>query len=84
MTRRVVADVLERIAWTAVQAFAGSWVASAVAGLDLGWRPRLGIAASAAGLAAAKCIAALGIGVQNASTLPTDLDPATGATSVGD
>lgn len=72
MNRRAfIADLAERVSWTALQGFLAAWI---VIGDFTG--ETLKIAATAAAVSAAKCILASRVGtLGSASTLPEHLDP---------
>ena len=75
---RFYADLLERSAWTFVQAFLAAFFVDGFAsvGLDLG--DKFKIAAAAGGIAVAKCLLATQVGAENtAATLPSQQDTPT-------
>ena len=73
MTRGFVVDAAERIAWTAVQTFAGSLLASGFFdGLGLSFLDSVKIAALAAGASALKSFVALQVGSDNTAQLGAD------------
>ncbi len=70
MTRGFIIDAAERVAWTALQAFAATLLASGFFdGLGLSLLDSLKIAALAAGAATLKSFLALGIGSSNTAQL---------------
>jgi hypothetical protein len=73
MTRGFIIDAAERIAWTAIQAFIGTLLASPVFdNLGLGWQDALKVAAFAALASVAKNILALQVGNDNTGQLGAD------------
>lgn len=76
--QRYTMDVLERVVWTFIQAFAATYAAS---GLDVGGvndmdvKQKLAIAALAGAAALIKCLVAKSVGSPNtAATLPVEDD----------
>jgi protein involved in polysaccharide export with SLBB domain len=55
-------DAVERVAWTAIQAFAATWIVNAAANLELPFVDQLKVAGTAALLAACKAIVATKVG----------------------
>lgn len=73
MTKGFIIDALERIVWTAIQAFLATLIASPVFdNLGLGWKDALKVAGFAALLSVAKNILALQIGEDNTGQLGAD------------
>lgn len=73
MTRGFIIDAAERVAWTAIQAGAGSLLASGFFdGLGLSFTDSLKIAGLAAGAAVLKAVLALGVGSDNTAQLGAD------------
>jgi hypothetical protein len=73
MQKNVALDILERVTWTALQAFLATWLVLQARG-D-GWDAAivLEIAGGAAAVAAVKCILAVNIGDKStAAALPGD------------
>jgi hypothetical protein len=62
-------DLLERTAWTAVQAFLGVIVGLSITD-ELDWRAVFISAGVAAGIAAAKCVLAFQVGNDQSAALP--------------
>ena len=70
MTRGFIIDAAERVAWSAVQAFAATLLASGFFdGLGLSFTDALKIAGLTAGAAALKAFLALGVGGSNTAQL---------------
>ncbi len=66
-----IRDILERVVWTAIQAFSGSLLASPLfEGLGLDWKDALKVAAVAAGASILKNIVALNIGGNSPQAMP--------------
>jgi hypothetical protein len=63
-------DLLERTAWTAVQAFFGVWAGLSLASESVEWNAVLYSAGVAALIAAAKCIIAFNLGDTTSASLP--------------
>lgn len=73
MTKGFIIDAVERIVWTAIQAFLATLIASPVFdNLGLGWQEALKVAAFAALLSVAKNIIALNVGNDNTGQLGAD------------
>ncbi len=70
MTRGFIIDAAERVAWTALQAFAATLLASGFFdGIGLSFLDSLKIAGLAAGASVLKSVLALGIGSSNTAQL---------------
>ncbi len=73
MTKGFIIDATERIAWTAIQAFIATLLASPVFDdLGLGWQDALKVALFAALASVAKNLLALQIGSDNTGQLGAD------------